>query len=62
MSGLGVTLLPRISVEYEISQNLLVEIPWKEACLPVSTQIAYHKDKWLSPTLLSFLEEARKLT
>ncbi len=62
MSGLGVALLPRISVEYEISQNLLVEIPWKEASLPVFTQIAYHKDKWLSPTILSFLEEARKLT
>ncbi len=62
MSGLGVALLPRISVEYEIAQNLLVEIPWKEASLPVYTQIAYHKDKWLSPTILSFLEEARKLT
>jgi len=62
MSGLGVALLPRISVEYEIFQNLLVEIPWKEASLPVSTQIAYHKDKWLSPTILCFLEEARKLT
>lgn len=62
MSGLGVALLPRISVEYEISQNLLVEIPWNEAPLPIFTQIAYHKDKWLSPTILSFLEEARKLT
>jgi DNA-binding transcriptional LysR family regulator len=61
MSGLGVTLLPRISVEYEISQNLLVEIPWKEAPLPVFTQIAYHKDKWLSPIMLSFLEEARQV-
>jgi Transcriptional regulator len=61
MSGLGVALLPRVSAEYEISQKLLVEIPWKEAPLPVFTQIAYHKDKWLSPTMSSFLEEARKL-
>jgi DNA-binding transcriptional LysR family regulator len=61
MSGLGVTLLPRISVEYEISQNLLVEIPWGDTPLPVFTQIAYHKNKWISPTMLSFLEEARKV-
>jgi DNA-binding transcriptional LysR family regulator len=59
MSGLGITLLPRVSVESEISQNLLVEIPWNGPALPVFTQIAYHKDKWLSPTLLSFLEQAR---
>ncbi|MGC6174638.1 LysR family transcriptional regulator [Lacrimispora sp. 38-1] len=62
MSGLGVALLPRISVEYEINQKLLAEIPWKEAPLPVFTQIAYHKDKWISPTIASFIEEARKLT
>ncbi|KUG02776.1 transcriptional regulator, lysr family [hydrocarbon metagenome] len=59
MSGLGITILPRISVEYEIAQNLLLEIPWTEHPLPVYTQIAYHKDKWLSPTILSFLEQTR---
>lgn len=59
MSGLGITVLPRISVEYEIAQNLLLEIPWTEHPLPVYTQIAYHKDKWLSPTILSFLEQTR---
>jgi DNA-binding transcriptional LysR family regulator len=61
MSGLGVAILPRVSVEYEIAQNLMTEIPWKEAPLPVYTQIAYHKDKWLSPTLLKFLEQARSI-
>ena len=30
MSGLGITILPRISVEYELSQNMLVEIPWNQ--------------------------------
>lgn len=61
MSGLGVAVLPRVSVEYEIAQNLMTEIPWKEAPLPVYTQIAYHKDKWLSPTLIKFLEQARSM-
>ena len=59
MSGLGITILPRISVEYEIAQKLLLEIPWSERPLPVFTQIAYHKDKWLSPTIFNFLEQTR---
>lgn len=60
MSGLGITILPRITVEYEISQRLLIELPWHEPPLPVATQIAYHKDKWLSPPILCFLEQTRR--
>lgn len=59
MSGLGISILPKVSVESDISQKLLVEIPWTGPILPVFTQIAYHKDKWLSPTLLSFIEQVR---
>ncbi|MFT8889008.1 MAG: LysR family transcriptional regulator [Ethanoligenens sp.] len=59
ISGLGITIMPRISVKSEIAQGLLVEIPWSGSALPVFTQLAYHKDKWLSPTILSFLEETR---
>jgi DNA-binding transcriptional LysR family regulator len=59
MSGLGITIMPRISVKSEIGQGLLVEIPWGGPQLPVCTQIAYHKDKWLSPIILNFLEKAR---
>lgn len=59
MSGLGITILPRVSVEYELMQNLLVEVPWNGPPVMVYTQIAYHKDKWLSPAILSFLAETR---
>lgn len=60
MSGLGITILPRITVEYEISQRLLIELPWNNPPLPVATQVAYHKDKWLSPPILGFLEHTRR--
>ncbi|MDD2619672.1 MAG: LysR family transcriptional regulator [Syntrophomonadaceae bacterium] len=60
ISGMGVTILPRISVDYEISQNLLAELPWNEQPLPVFTQVAYHKKKWLSPPIMSFIEQTRK--
>lgn len=59
MSGLGITLLPRVSVEHELAQNMLVELPWEAADLPVFTQIAHHKNKWLSPAIVSFIEETR---
>lgn len=61
MSGLGVSILPRVSAENEIAQGLLAEIPWKDSIPPVFTQIAYHKDKWLSPTILAFIEQAKKI-
>jgi len=59
MNGLGISILPRVSAENEIAQGLLAEIPWKDSIPPVFTQIAYHKDKWLSPTILAFLEQAK---
>lgn len=60
MSGLGITILPRTTVEYELTQNHLEEVPWEGPPIKVFTQIAYHKDKWISPSILNFLEETRK--
>lgn len=62
MSGLGIAILPRISVELGISKKLLVEIPFRESPCHIFTQIAYHKNKWLSPTVSSFLEQVRKIS
>jgi len=61
ISGLGISIVPRISVTNEIEQGLLKEIAWDGAVLPVYTQLAYHKDKWLSPALLNFLKETRSI-
>lgn len=61
ISGLGITIMPRISALDEISKGLLLEIPWSEPELPVCTQLAYHKDKWLSPVILKFLQETRHI-
>lgn len=58
-SGLGITIMPRISVANEIAQGRLIEISWSGPQLPVCTQLAYHKDKWLSPTILKFLQETK---
>jgi DNA-binding transcriptional LysR family regulator len=60
--GLGVAVLPSIVVQKEIEQGQLVILPWTvphDFC--VVTQIMWHKDKWLSPSLHAFLNVTREL-
>lgn len=59
ISGLGLAILPKIYVEKEEAANLLVELPWNGPDFGMYTQVVYHKDKWLTPAMLSFLELIR---
>ncbi|WP_371380167.1 LysR family transcriptional regulator [Sporomusa aerivorans] len=59
ISGLGIAILPKIYVEKEVSANLLAELPWNGRDFGMYTQIVYHKDKWLTPAMLSFLKLIR---
>lgn len=59
ISGLGVAILPRIYIEKELAANQLAELPWTGPDFGMYTQLIYHKDKWLSPVMLSFLEVTR---
>lgn len=59
ISGLGIAILPKIYVENEVSANLLVELPWNGPEFGMYTQVVYHKDKWLTPAILNFLEITR---
>lgn len=59
-SNLGITILPYSSGQYELEHKQLTAIPIVNTSIDVYTQIAYHKDKWLSPTILKFLNEIKK--
>ena len=59
ISGLGLGILPQIYVEKEVAANLLVELPWNGLDFGMHTQVVYHKDKWLSPAIHSFIEIIR---
>ena len=61
MSGLGVTLLPETAVKQEVETGKLVQIPWVGPEFRLVTQLVYHKDKWISPTLKSFLALTRQM-
>ena len=56
LSGLGIALLPYAAVERELSAGNMVDLNLIEPKIEMYTQIVYHKNKWLSPTLLSLLD------
>lgn len=52
--GLGIGVLPYITVKREVDQSNLLAHPIKGSAL--FTQLAYHEDKWISPALRGFLD------
>lgn len=56
LSGLGIALLPHAAVENELSTGKMVDLKLIEPRIEMYSQIAYHKNKWLSPALLSLLD------
>lgn len=61
ISGIGIAFLPEIVVKTEVERGDLVALPWQIPDLHVYTQMSWHKDKWLSPVMLSFIEAAREV-
>lgn len=54
-NGLGVALLPRITVVAELEAGRLAALRWKGAGLEMRTLIGWHKDKWMSPAMEAFV-------
>jgi DNA-binding transcriptional LysR family regulator len=61
MAGVGVTILPEITVAEDISQGRLAALSWAEGELEVATLMIWYKDRWLSPTLSAFMEAVREV-
>lgn len=56
MSGLGLCVLPAVSVTVEISAGKLVPLMFDTSDFNIISQLLVHKDKWRSPALQAFLE------
>ncbi|MFZ5644779.1 MAG: LysR family transcriptional regulator [Bacillota bacterium] len=59
-SGLGITFLPRATLESELDDGRLVDLGWKGPDFNIVSQIALHKDKWITPALSAFLDLSRE--
>lgn len=61
MAGMGITFLPQLTVETELSQGRLVALQWENYHFQICNQMLWHKEKWLSPTIRAFLDVAREM-
>lgn len=56
MAGLGIAVVPTVTCVAEFEQGSLVELNWAGPSVAVVTQLAYHRDKRISPAMAAFLE------
>ena len=60
-AGVGIAVLPKVVVAKELADSQLVALCWQQHDFEVYTQMAWHKDRWLSPALTAFMETSRAL-
>lgn len=60
LSGMGLTLLPRIVADEEIGQGRLAVLNWSGPEIGMRTQFMVHKDKWISAALKAWIEMTRE--
>ncbi len=58
--GLGITLIPTVAVKHEMTQGILLALPWSEGVAEVASLMIWLHDRWLSPTLQAFMQLARE--
>lgn len=56
MSNLGIAFLPRFTVEEELKQGLLKEIPIELSDNYLTAVHIHHKNKWVSPSMICFMD------
>jgi DNA-binding transcriptional LysR family regulator len=60
VAGMGIAVLPQITVARELAQGDLVALPWASDDLSMSSQMIWHAKRWCSPTMSEFLALARE--
>ena len=55
IAGLGIAVLPEMAIESDIRSGKMKELAWLNTSIPVFTQIAWHKDKLMTPPLQAFI-------
>lgn len=59
--GIGVAMFPLMAIREELAQQTMTILPWPEDPLETGILMIWHKDKWLSPVLMDFMETVREV-
>ncbi|MEH7458801.1 LysR family transcriptional regulator [Bacillus sp. JJ1127] len=59
IAGLGVAILPAMVVGKDIQEGTMKELVFDNTITPIFTQIAWHKDKWITLPLQQFIDVTR---
>jgi DNA-binding transcriptional LysR family regulator len=59
-AGMGVTVVPTVTVEAELAAGILSKLGWQEP-IRVGTLMAWNEARWVSPALRAFLKTAREV-
>ncbi|MDD3168849.1 MAG: LysR family transcriptional regulator [Eubacteriales bacterium] len=61
MSGLGICVLPEVSVLQEVSEGRLIPLKFDTRDFMIVSQLLYHKDKWISSALSEFIKLSKQI-
>ncbi|MCK0471175.1 LysR family transcriptional regulator [Halalkalibacter sp. APA_J-10(15)] len=61
MMGLGIALLPEMATKREVERGELIILPWDLSEIKFATQMLWHQEKWISPSIRVFIELARNV-
>ncbi len=61
LAGIGIGVVPKVSIISEVAQGQLIPLNWVGPELAFVTQVAWHKDKRLSPAFQAFLQVTREV-
>ena len=59
--GLGITIIPKITIGQELKEEKLAIIDWQEDPLEAALLMIWYKVRWHSPTLRAFIEVSRSV-
>ncbi|WP_169082262.1 LysR family transcriptional regulator [Paenibacillus sp. PL91] len=62
MAGSGISLLPKMAVEEEIRRGELIGLPFRHPEIRLDLQLIIHPKKWMSHSLLEFIEMLKSTT
>jgi len=60
-AGMGVAVLPRITVEKELTQHQLVALSWPKETIRVYSQLIRHSERWQSSASIAFWRLAKHM-